>query len=261
MPFREKDSLRYYTFESLDDEGVLQGAFTRHGGVSPSPWAKLNLGSLVGDDLENVLENRQRIFQAIGRKTESIFDVWQVHGTSVVCAESPRPLTAPHQKADVILTDNPQITLLMRFADCVPILYFDPIHRVVGLAHAGWQGTVRYVAEAAVKTMQHVYGSRSEDILVAIGPSIGMHHYEVGEDVITEVEKSFGSDANNLLPVQDGAVKFDLWAANRLVLEKAGIRCVEVAGLCTACHTTDWYSHRGEQGKTGRFGVIIGLRE
>jgi len=260
MPFHEKDALRYYTFESLDDEGILQAAFTRHGGVSPAPWAKLNLGSLVGDDLEHVSENRRRVFQSIGRPIESLFDVWQVHGTSVVCAESPRPLSAPHQKADVILTDNPGVTILMRFADCVPILYYDPIHRVVGLAHAGWQGTVRLVAEAAVKAMHNVYGSRPEDILTAIGPSIDMHHYEVGEDVIQKVQDTFGSDASSLLPVHDGAVKFDLWAANQLVLEKSGVRNIELTNLCTACHTTDWFSHRGEKGITGRFGVVISLR-
>lgn len=261
MPFREKDALRYYTFESLDDEEVLQAAFTRHGGISPAPWAKLNLGSLVGDDPANVVENRRRIFEAIGRPIESLFDVWQVHGTSVICSESPRPLNSPHQKADVILTDNPRVTLLMRFADCVPILYYDPIHRVVGLAHAGWQGTVKLVAEVAVKTMHNIYGSRPEDILVTIGPSIGMHHYEVGPEVIREVQGSFGSDASSLLPVHDGKVKFDLWAANQLVLENSGIRCVEVAGLCTACHTNDWFSHRGEKGTTGRFGVVIGLKD
>jgi polyphenol oxidase len=261
MPFREKDQLRYFTFESLDDEGILQAEFTRKGGVSPAPWAELNLGSLVGDDQAHVVENRRRIFESINRPVESLFDVWQVHGIEAVCAEGPRPLTAAHQKADVIFTDNPEVTLMMRFADCVPILYYDPIHRVVGLAHAGWQGTVRNVAEVAVKAMQSVYGSRPEDILVAIGPSICVNHYEVGSEVIREVQKTFGSDASKLLPTQDGAVKFDLWAANQLVLEKAGIRCVEVAGVCTACNPLDWYSHRGEKGKTGRFGVLIGLKE
>jgi copper oxidase (laccase) domain-containing protein len=108
MPFHEKDGLRYFTFESLDDEGVLAAAFTRHGGASPSPWAKLNLGSLVGDKPENVVENRRRIFQSIGRPVDSLFDVWQIHGITAVCAEAPRPLSASHQKADVIITDNPK---------------------------------------------------------------------------------------------------------------------------------------------------------
>lgn len=261
MPFREHDSLRYYTFDSFDEEGVLQAAFTRHGGVSLAPWAKLNFGSLVGDDPVNVLENRRRVFQAVGRPVESLFDVWQVHGTEVVYANTPRPLTVPHHKADAILTDNPEVTLLMRFADCVPLLYYDPIHRVVGLGHAGWQGTVKMVAKAVVKAMQGVYGSRPEDILVAIGPSIAVHHYEVGSQVIQEVEAAFGSDAAGLLQTQDGAVKFDLWSANRLVLENAGVQHIEMAGLCTACHIRDWFSHRGEKGLTGRFGVLIGLRE
>jgi hypothetical protein len=261
MPFREDSHLRYFTFESLDDEGIIQAAFTRHGGVSPAPWAKLNLGSLVGDDLTNVAENRARIFQSIGRTVESLFDVWQVHGIQAVVTEGPRPLSAAHQKADVIITDNPYVTLMMRFADCVPILYYDPIHRVISLAHAGWQGTVRSVAEVAVRVMQSMYGSRPQDILVAIGPSICAKHYEVGPEVITEVQKAFGEDASNLLPIQDGAVKFDLWAANRLVLEKSGVRCIEVAGQCTACNTADWYSHRGEKGQTGRFGVVLGLKD
>jgi YfiH family protein len=259
MPFHQKDSLRYYTFDSFDDEGVLQAAFTRLGGTSPAPWAKLNLGSLVGDKLEHVEENRRRIFKAIGRPIESLFDVWQVHGTEVICAEIPRPLSAPHQKADVILTDNPEVTLLMRFADCVPILFFDPIHKVVGLAHAGWQGTVKRVAEAAVSAMRSAYGSRAEDLLAAIGPSIGVGHYEIGPDVIQEVQHAFGADSASLLPDHNGFVKFDLWAANRLVLEDAGVRCIETAGICTACHVEDWFSHRGEQGQTGRFGVVIGL--
>jgi YfiH family protein len=261
MPFHEKDHLRYYTFESLDDEAIIQAAFTRQGGVSPVPWAALNLGSLVGDGQAHVIENRKRIFECINRPVESLFDVWQVHGVEVVCTEAPRPLSAAHQKADVIFTDNPNVTLLMRFADCVPILYYDPIHRVVGLAHAGWQGTVRYVAEVAVQAMRSAYGSRPEDLLVSIGPSICVNHYEVGPEVIQEVQNAFGTDASRLLPIQDGTVKFDLWAANSLVLEKAGVRCVELADICTACNPLDWYSHRGEKGKTGRFGVVISLKD
>jgi hypothetical protein len=132
---------------------------------------------------------------------------------------------------------------------------------VVGLAHAGWQGTVKRVAAAAVATMQSAYGSHLADIRAAIGPSIGAHHYTVGAEVVERVQATFGERAPELLPAHAGAVQFDLWAANRLVLEQSGVRQIEVAGICTACGLQDWYSHRGEHGKTGRFGAMIALKD
>jgi YfiH family protein len=147
----------------------------------------------------------------------------------------------------------------MRFADCVPILLHDPRRKVVGIAHAGWLGTVRLTAAAAVRAMAEHYGSRPEDIQAGIGPSIGPDHYEVGADVIAKVQESFGSDAAQLVQQRGRKQHFDLWQANRLQLEQAGVRQIEVAGLCTACHLEDWFSHRAEKGKTGRFGALIAL--
>jgi hypothetical protein len=147
----------------------------------------------------------------------------------------------------------------MRFADCVPILLYDPVQGVVGLAHAGWQGTVKGIATSAVEAMQARYGSRPVDIRAGIGPSIGVHHYAVGAEVIARVRESFGEAAASFLPETNGAVQFDLWAANRFLLEQAGVFQVEVAGLCTACHPQDWFSHRAQNGRTGRFGALIAL--
>jgi hypothetical protein len=165
-----------------------------------------------------------------------------------------------HRKADAILTDRPEVTLFMRFADCVPVMFYDPHRRVVGLAHAGWKGTVGGMVTETVAAMQVEYGSDPADIQAAIGPSIAAHHYPVGPEVVAEVEKAFGEEAGGLLDRSNGQAHFDLWAANRLLLERAGVRQVEVAGICTACHLEDWYSHRGEQGQTGRFGVLIALK-
>jgi len=187
-----------------------------------------------------------------------------VHSADVVYTDQPRPVHAPHLKADAILTDRPGVGLFMRFADCVPILLYDPRRHAVGLVHAGWKGTVQRVAAAAVVAMQDRMNSRPADLMAAIGPSIGPHHYVVGPDVIARVRQAFGQDASKLLQNVDreGAVgvQFDLWSANRLVLEDAGVQQIEVAGICTACHLEDWYSHRGEHGMTGRFGVLLGLK-
>ena len=259
MPFNEVDGLRYFTFDSLSGEALVHAVFTRQGGVSPAPWNELNVGGTVGDDRERVRENRQRSFQALRRDPHSLHDVWQVHSADVVVAAAPQDASPPERKADAIITNNPAVTLFMRFADCVPILLFDPAHRAVGIVHAGWLGTVRRVTTAAVEALQQNFGSRPDELLAAIGPSIGPDHYEVGQEVIDRVRETFGKQAEALLPGKLGHTYFDLWAANRVLLEQAGVTRVELAGLCTACHPEDWYSHRAQQGKTGRFGAMIAL--
>lgn len=261
MPFHQIDSIRYLTFDLFDALGVSHAVFTRQGGVSPAPWDSLNVGSLVGDQPECVAENRRRSFAALGRSLDSLYDVWQVHSSDVVIAEAPRN-GAQHHRADAILTDRPEVTLYMRFADCVPVLLVDPEHHAVGLVHAGWQGTVKKVAAAAVSAMQARYASRPETLLAGIGPSIGPHHYPVGEEVAAQVRVAFGEQAHTLLEAANNqsGVQFDLWSANRLVLEQAGVQQIEISQICTACHPEDWYSHRGEHGRTGRFGALIALQ-
>lgn len=264
MPFHQPDSIRYYTFDSLDPAQVIHAVFTRRGGLSPAPWASLNVGGLRGDDPERVFHNRVLSFRVLGRQPESVYDVWQVHSPQVICAEGPRA-GQPHRKADAILTDRPEITLFMRFGDCVPIILHDPVRQVVGIVHAGWLGTVRKVLVATIQVMQERYASRPEDIFAAIGPSIAAHHYPVGAEVVEQVREAFGEDARAFLGAgngrQDAQSTLDLWGANRFLLEQAGVRHIETTGLCTACNLEDWYSHRGEHGLTGRFGVLIALRE
>jgi hypothetical protein len=254
-------TVEYLTFESLDEAGVLHGVFTRRGGVSPPPWDSLNLGGMLGDDSQRVTQNQQRMLAGIGLAQDSVYDAWQVHGNAVAHARCPRPLDEPHQKADAIISDTAGLTLLMRFADCVPILLYDPRRKAAGLVHAGWQGTVHRTVCAAVAAMQAAFDSRPADLLAAIGPSIGPDHYEVGGEVIAAMQQTFGERSDELLrPASESGKAFlDLWRANRILLEQAGVRQVETAGICTACHTQDWYSHRREAGKTGRFGALIAL--
>lgn len=253
----EHNGLRYLQFDSLQ---VKHAIFTRHGGVSPEPWGSLNLGGTVGDDLARVRENRILAFQTLGCEPESIFDVWQVHSADVVCARAPRRTDESYRQADIILTDKLDVTLFMRFADCVPLLAHDPINGVVGISHAGWMGTLRDVATATVNAMKTSYGSNPADITVGIGPSIGPDHYEIGADVILQVMQKFGDDSEQLLKSHNGKIHFDLWKANRMLLEQAGVHQIEVSEICTACNTQDWFSHRAEKGRTGRFGALISLQ-
>jgi polyphenol oxidase len=258
MSFISCGGLRYFRFENLD-EHVSHGIFTRHGGASPAPWASLNFGGTVGDAPDRVKRNRTLGLEALGREPTNVYDVWQVHGITVAIATTPRLESDQHLQADAILTDRPGLTLMMRFADCVPILLYDPVVNVVGLVHAGWLGTVRGVVRETIKVLKSKFGSDPKDLVVGIGPSIGPDHYEVGNDVIRQVEGAFGQVSTQLLTERSGRVFFDLWAANRKYLEEAGVANIEISGLCTVCHNEDWYSHRAEHGKTGRFGVLIGL--
>jgi len=259
MPFSQQNGLRYYTFE-IFPQNITQAVLTRQGGVSPRPFDSLNVGGAIGDDLAHIRENRIRSFKALRRVPESIHDVWQVHSADVIYADTPRPLDTDYQKADILLTDNPKVTLFMRFADCTPILLHDPQKQVIGLVHSGWLGTVRDAAGAAVRAMRERYGSNPADILAAIGPAIGPDHYEVGQDVISQVREAFGEDAEALLEAHGDSMHFNLWEANRILLEREGVAQIEVAGICTACHPSDWFSHRGEKGKTGRFGALLAMQ-
>lgn len=260
MPMADNQSLRFFEFASFPKDQIDQGIFTRQGGVSPKPWKSLNLGGLNGDSRDNVIENRQRIFDCLDRPVESIFDVWQVHSADVITAESPRPLDAPHQKADAIVTNQETVSLFMRFADCVPVFFYDPVKKVVAIAHAGWQGTVKNIVGHTVQNMQSQFGSRPENIFAGIGPSIGPDHYEVGADVIEHVHRVLGEQSGSVFQPKNGRFMLDLWRTNQILLEKAGVIHIEVAGICTACHMDEWYSHRGEHGITGRFGALLGLK-
>jgi YfiH family protein len=260
MPFEQTCQIRYFTFDLFQTAPIVHGVFTRHGGVSPEPWASLNLGGTVGDERSCVIENRRRVFAAVNLPVESIHDVWQVHSDRVVTARVPRPLDQEHEKADAIITDKRDVTLLMRFADCVPILLYDPVRHVTGIVHAGWKGTVMKIAMVTVAEMQRVFGCNPADVLAGIGPSIGPKEYEIGTDVVEQVRCAFPDSADTLLWKVNAHFHFDLWEANKLALTEAGVGHVEIARISTAVNTKDWYSHRAEKGRTGRFGALIALK-
>ncbi len=140
------------------------------------------------------------------------------------------------------------------------MLFHDPQNHVVAITHAGWLGTLRGAASATVKAMQQRYGCRPEHIVAGIGPSIGVDHYEVGAEVVEQFQEKFGEDLQGMIESRNGSTYLDLWSANSIQLKSAGVEQIEVSGVCTACHLEDWFSHRAEKGKTGRFGALIALR-
>lgn len=258
MQRQQSDGLAYYQFETLD---MPHGVFTRLGGTSEGHLASLNLGKTVGDDPANVTANRARMLAALELEPGAARTVWQVHGARVLAVNGvgPGPDEEPPPKADGIITDRPGLGLWMRFADCVPIILHDPVRGAIGMAHAGWKGTAVGIALATVRAMQQTYGSRPADLIVGIGPSICAERYPVGPEVVAAIRDAFGDTDGLVWRDKLGKPHLDLWAANKRALHEAGVSQIEVSGLCTATHTREFFSHRAEQGRTGRFGALIRL--
>lgn len=162
--------------------------------------------------------------------------------------------------ADGLITAEPGCGLTMNYADCSPILLYDPVKKAIGLGHAGWQGAVKDLPGAMVRAMVDAYSSNPADLIATIGPSIGPCCYEVDEPLVSAVRRSFFKADELLLAQNDGPrPHFDLPEANRRRLASAGVLQIEGAGMCTACRTDLFFSHRAEKGRTGRFGVILAL--
>ncbi len=259
MPFHRTGSIRYFRFENFEDQPLKHAIFTRHGGYSPAPWHSLNFGASVGDSLERVTHNRQAALESIELDPQTVFDLHQVHSTTIVVTDAPLPSGQEHIRADALLTNTRGITLMMRFADCVPIMLYDPEQHVIGLVHAGWIGTVDQIARKTILKMMERFHSNPSNILAGIGPSIGPDHYFVKEDVVERVKSSFGISALQFLTQNNEKTYFNLWLANQWLLTDMGVKQIEVSGICTQCNLEDWYSHRGDHGRTGRFGAVISL--
>ena len=254
-------SVPYLTFKKLDQAGVRHGFSTRMGGVSEGMFSALNLSYNRGDKKEAVDENFRRISEAIGFDHTKLVFSNQIHETRIhkVTKEDCGKVM---KDMDGLATNEQGIPLYTGYADCVPLFFYDPVEKAAALAHSGWRGTVGRIGAKMVQFLENEYGSKKENIIAAIGPSICQDCYEISEDVAVQFMQAFpGHTSEILIDKGNGKYQLDLWKANEIVLLDAGVKKdhLEVTDVCTCCNPELLFSHRASHGKRGNLGAFLCL--
>lgn len=264
-----KNGVPYISFDILEKTGlVFDGFSTRVGGVSEGYLSSLNLGFGRGEPDDHVIKNHKIISEAIGFDYRDIVTTNQTHTTNVRIVtekDKGKGIIIPRDYSDVdgLITNVRNVPLITYYADCVPLYFLDPRKKVIGLSHSGWRGTVNKMGLVTVNLMREKFGSKSEDIIACIGPSICQDCYEVSEDVAEEFSSSFrGREEELMVNKGNGKYQLSLWKANQLVFQEAGI-CganIAVTDICTCCNKEILFSHRGLKGKRGNLAAFLMLK-
>lgn len=256
----------YYSFPHMDTYPFIRNGFsTRLGGVSEGIYASMNLSYTRGDEKAAVDENFVRICAAMGvSAADTVLSAQEHHTTlkNVTAADRGIGLSRPPLvDVDGLLTDEPQVVLCTQYADCVPLLFADPVRHVVATSHAGWRGTVAEIGRLTVERMQSDYGCDPRDILAGIAPSIGPCCFEVDAPVAEAFEALSVTDGDCCRAVGNGKFFVDLWETNRRILLSAGVKAenITVTDLCTRCHPQLFWSHRFSGAARGSLAAFIAL--
>lgn len=259
-----KNGVAYYTIPSFEATRLVKHGFsTREGGVSGGCYSSMNLRFNCDDSRENVLENYKIMANTLGMDYEKLVLSKQVHEDNihtVTDSDAGNGIIFENKfkSADGLITDIKGIPLVTLYADCVPVFFLDKKIGVVALSHSGWRGTVKRIAEKTVEKMKKDYGSKPDDILVAIGPSIQLCHFEVGDDVAEIFIKEFGD--KTVLKFGD-RYHVSMQKAIFMQLTETGIpeENIDDCGICTYCNSELLFSHRKTNGKRGNLGAFIEL--
>ncbi len=267
----ERNGVHYLTFPLLEEQGglVSHGFATRIGGVSQGKFAQMNLSFTRGDDSDCVRENYRRMAQALGVDMERMVLAYQTHTTNVrrvTEEDAGKGLVRERDYRDVdgLITDVPGVTLVTFFADCVPLYFLDPAHRAIGLSHSGWRGTVGRMGRVTLMAMEEAFGTRPQDAICCVGPSICRDCFEVGEEVVEEFRGEFQERYWDELFYRKDNGKFllDLWRCNEIILREAGVlpEHIQVTDICTRCNPNYLFSHRFAGEERGNLAAFLCLR-
>lgn len=252
--------------DHFGDDQFTYAVFTRLGGASEGPFSSLNAGYHVGDDSRHVTGNRTAIAQALAFPLESLVAAQQIHGSRVaVIDRNDRGRGAANwegalPQTDAMITTSRRTLLTLVVADCAILTFFDPTIPALGIAHCGWKGMLDSLGQKTIQTMHEAFGCRPQNLNLIISPSIGPCCYEVGEAVLAPL-RATRANWQSLVREDGGKTYLDLWQMARSQAMDSGLASGNIfsSGLCTACHTDLFYSHRAEGGNTGRFAVLAGI--
>ena len=260
MTLNENKGVPYLTYNRLSDIDFIRHAFsTKHGGVSTDEWTSMNFAFSRGDKPENVIENYKIFSDAVGFDYNSLVTSSQDHHTYV------RPVTKNEcgigiwrekdiMSVDALITNEPNVTLVTHYADCTPLFFVDTVGKAIGLAHAGWRGTVGKIGEEVIKKMTALYGTNPSNVVVAIGPAISKCCYEVDKDCAENFYNLKDLDNSKFIfPKEDGKYMIDLLETNRQIVMRAGVKeeNIVLSDLCTKCNSDLLWSHRATNGHRG----------
>lgn len=257
---------KYETLQYLTADGITvpHGFTTRLGGVSTGTQSSLNLAVGRGDSLENVEENLRRLGRAVGFDPEKLVMTLQIHSDIVRVVTEKDHIGLCHRdypKCDALVTNTPGVALLVFTADCTPLLFFDPVTGAVGAAHAGWRGTAQAIGAKVVRAMAENFGTKPENIRAAIGPNIGMCHFETDHDVPDAMRAAFGPEVDAYIEKRGEKYHLDLKQINAMILRRCGVEHIDLSRDCTVCSCDRFWSHRATGGERGSQGAVIVCQE
>ena len=269
MTLNSPDTVPYLTYNSLSEINFINHAFsTRLGGVSEGEFTSMNMAFNRGDNPESVTENYKRICKSAGFDFDSLTASAQDHNTFVRAVTSenkgvgiykPRDL----HSVDALITNEKGVTLVTYYADCTPLFFVDIKQKAIGLAHAGWRGTVGRIGEKVVKKMTELYGTNPADIVAAIGPAISVCCYEVDKPCADNFYALSDLDSSRFVfPKENGKYMIDLLETNRQILVAAGVKNenITVSDVCTNCNSELLWSHRAIKGKRGTMSAFMCIK-
>lgn len=265
-----KDELSYLKFPSFEETGLVKHCFsTRLGGVSSGIFKSMNLGFNRGDTDKNVRQNFQILCDAIDINVNDLVFTDQIHEDKIVIIGSEDKGKGFNKKSDLVgvdglITNEKNVALVTFYADCVPLYFLDPVHKVIGLAHAGWRGTVKKIGKKLIEKMVAYFDTNPKELIAGIGPSIGECCFEVSEDVKISIENAYNHDIIDKIVKSKGNGKYliNLWEANAASMVEGGMEyCnITIGDICTMCNKEDMFSHRGTGGKRGNMVAILALK-
>jgi YfiH family protein len=256
MQFVEINGLHLWQFENLKKRSSIEHFVTDRRSNPGNDEFTLSLSS--SPDKEAVRNNRKRLASALGIESQRLYFPSQVHKTRIVHVTGSTPVEEVLE-TDALITNEGKLGIAVMSADCVPILLFDTKNNAVGAVHSGWRGTVAKILEKTLQRMHSTFGTRGEDLIAGIGPSVCQESYEVGEEVVREVENAFGKESGLMIAQPHNKAKLDLWKANMFQLMDFGVRqsSIEIGDLCTVKNNDHFFSAR--KGDAGRFAAGIML--